>query len=154
MVEFIIADKISVRGDNTLLQAVLENLMHNAWKFTAKHKTARIEFGVTMMHGHSVYFVKDDGAGFDMQFAGKLFMPFNRFHTESELSASGSAWRQPIASSCATTAGSGRRALRKRARRSTLRSRDDMRRDGTRILDKGAKMSFVCSPKYLIIVMH
>jgi signal transduction histidine kinase len=84
MVEFIIADKIKVRGDNALLQAVLENLLHNAWKFTGKHKTARIEFGITTMEGHSVYFVKDDGAGFDMQFAGKLFMPFNRFHTESE----------------------------------------------------------------------
>ena len=89
MVEFIIADKIRVRGDNMLLQAVLENLMHNAWKFTGKHKTARIEFGVTTMEGHSVYFVKDDGAGFDMQFAGKLFMPFNRYHTESEFGGLG-----------------------------------------------------------------
>jgi light-regulated signal transduction histidine kinase (bacteriophytochrome) len=89
MVEFIIADNISVRGDNTLMQAVIENLMHNAWKFTAKHKTARIEFGATKMEGHTVYFVKDDGAGFDMQFAGKLFMPFNRFHTESEFTGLG-----------------------------------------------------------------
>ena len=89
MVEFIIADKITVRGDNMLLRAVLENLMHNAWKFTAKHKTARIEFGVTTMHGYSVYFVKDDGAGFDMKYAGKLFMPFKRFHTESEFAGLG-----------------------------------------------------------------
>jgi light-regulated signal transduction histidine kinase (bacteriophytochrome) len=89
MVEFIIADKIRVRGDTTLLQAVLENLMHNAWKFTGKHKTARIEFGVTTMEGHLVYFVKDNGAGFDMQFADKIFMPFNRLHTESEFTGLG-----------------------------------------------------------------
>jgi two-component system, chemotaxis family, CheB/CheR fusion protein len=83
-VEFNIADNIRVRGDNTLLQVVLENLMHNAWKFTGKNKAARIEFDVTMMHGHSVYFVKDNGAGFDMQFADKLFLPFKRLHLDSE----------------------------------------------------------------------
>jgi PAS domain S-box-containing protein len=89
VVEFVIADNIRVRGDNTLLQAVLENLMHNAWKFTGKQKAARIEFGVTTMHGHSVYFIKDNGAGFDMQFADKLFLPFKRLHLDSEFAGLG-----------------------------------------------------------------
>jgi two-component system CheB/CheR fusion protein len=89
MVEFIIADQIRVRGDNALLHAVLENLMDNAWKFTRNQKAARIEFGVTTMHGHSVYFVKDNGAGFDMQFADKLFLPFKRLHLDSEFAGLG-----------------------------------------------------------------
>jgi PAS domain S-box-containing protein len=87
--EFIIADNVRARGDNTLLQVVLENLMHNAWKFTGKQKTARIEFGATTMEGHQVYFVKDNGVGFSMQFADKLFMPFNRLHLESEFAGLG-----------------------------------------------------------------
>jgi len=83
-VAFVIADKVTVSGDRTMLQVMLENLMHNAWKFTSNHKSARIEFGKTEMQGKMVYFVRDDGVGFDMQFADKLFRPFMRLHTETE----------------------------------------------------------------------
>jgi light-regulated signal transduction histidine kinase (bacteriophytochrome) len=83
-VEFIIAPGIKVRGDNDMLRAVLENLLDNAWKFTDKHPTTKIEFGATQMEGKNVYFVRDDGAGFLMEFADKLFKPFRRLHKESE----------------------------------------------------------------------
>ena len=83
-VEFTIHPNVRIKGDATMLQIVLQNLFDNAWKFTSKHPTAQIEFGVTDMDGKMVYFVRDDGAGFDMQFAGNLFQPFKRMHTETE----------------------------------------------------------------------
>ena len=83
-VEFIIADNIKVNGDVTMLQVLLENLFHNAWKFTGKQARARIEFGSVTMDDRTVFFVRDNGAGFDMQYADTLFMPFNRFHAASE----------------------------------------------------------------------
>jgi light-regulated signal transduction histidine kinase (bacteriophytochrome) len=96
--EFVIAKGIKAKGDAALLHIVLENLLDNAWKFTSKHETARIEFGTTPHptsplrgedkgEGRSssiVYFVRDNGAGFDMAYADKLFKPFKRLHTESE----------------------------------------------------------------------
>jgi hypothetical protein len=54
------------------------------WKFTSAHATAKIEFGTTNMDGKTVYFVRDDGADFDMAFSDKLFKPFKRLHAESE----------------------------------------------------------------------
>ncbi len=84
IVEFVIAKKVSANGDPDMLRIVLENLLNNAWKFTSKHPAARIEFGVTRIDDKDVYFVRDDGAGFDMQFADKLFNPFRRFHAEAE----------------------------------------------------------------------
>jgi PAS domain S-box-containing protein len=83
-VEFVIADTIKVKGDKTMLQAVIENLLNNAWKFTSRHAAAKIEFGSTEMDGKTIYYVRDDGAGFDMHYAEKLFQPFSRLHTESE----------------------------------------------------------------------
>jgi PAS domain S-box-containing protein len=82
--EFLIAPDIKAHGDTGMLRIVLENLLDNAFKFTSRHRTAKIEFGSTDMDGKSVYFVRDDGAGFDMRFADKLFKPFKRLHTESE----------------------------------------------------------------------
>jgi light-regulated signal transduction histidine kinase (bacteriophytochrome) len=82
--EFIIAPGIKARGDNDLLRIVLENLLNNAFKFTGRHRTAKIEFGSADMDGKTVYFVRDDGEGFDMRFADKLFKPFKRLHTEAE----------------------------------------------------------------------
>ncbi|KKL17770.1 hypothetical protein LCGC14_2482210, partial [marine sediment metagenome] len=64
-VEFVIADGLAVAGDKPLLEAALENLLANAWKFTGAHPTATIEFGVTDVENERVYFVRDDGAGFD-----------------------------------------------------------------------------------------
>jgi PAS domain S-box-containing protein len=83
-VEFIIAEKVKGNGDAAMLEVVLQNLLDNAWKFTSKHPSAKIEFGATDMGGKPVYFVRDDGAGFDMQYADKLFQPFKRMHRESE----------------------------------------------------------------------
>jgi PAS domain S-box-containing protein len=83
-VEFVIAERIRVNGDAEMLRVMLQNLMDNAWKFTSRHTAATIEFGVTDMEGRTVCFVRDDGAGFDMEFAGKLFMPFKRLHAESD----------------------------------------------------------------------
>ena len=88
-VEFVIADGLTVAGDKPLLEAVLENLLGNAWKFTGGHPTATIEFGVTDVENERVYFVRDDGAGFDMAYADKLFGAFQRLHTEEEFPGTG-----------------------------------------------------------------
>jgi PAS domain S-box-containing protein len=87
--ELIIAPSITVQGDQHLLHAALQNLLDNAWKYTSKHITARIEFGVTERNGQPAYFIKDDGAGFDMQYAGKLFGAFQRLHRVSDFEGSG-----------------------------------------------------------------
>ena len=88
-VEFVIAENVTANCDYAMLQIVLENLLRNACKFTGKHPSARIEFGVTEKDGKAVYFVKDDGAGFDMHYADKLFTAFQRLHTESEFKGIG-----------------------------------------------------------------
>ena len=83
-VEFEIADNITVDGDLSMLRALIENLLGNAWKFTVKQKSARIEFGALQQDGGTVYVVRDNGAGFDMAFAEKLFLPFQRLHGAEE----------------------------------------------------------------------
>ena len=88
-VDFIIAPGLVVNGDVELLRAMLENLLGNAWKFTSKHQSARIEFGVTQHDGKPVYFVKDDGVGFEMTYADKLFQAFQRLHSSAEFPGTG-----------------------------------------------------------------
>ncbi len=88
-VEFQILPDVIVAGDPIMLQSVMENLLRNAWKFTGKHSSARIEFGFRETEGRKVYFVKDDGAGFDMKYAEKLFGPFQRLHASSEFPGTG-----------------------------------------------------------------
>ena len=88
-VEFVVAEGLTVDGDKNLLRAVMENLLGNAWKFTGKHEHARIEFGLTQREGGPVYFVCDDGAGFDMAYVDKLFRPFQRLHDASEFPGTG-----------------------------------------------------------------
>jgi len=88
-VNFIITPNLEVRGDKQLLQSVLENLMNNAWKFTSKHPQAKIKFGVKKNGGKKAYFVSDDGAGFDMKYAQKLFGAFQRLHTIGEFPGTG-----------------------------------------------------------------
>lgn len=87
--EFVIAEGMEVNGDKRLLMVVLENLLGNAWKFTEKHPRARIECGVTQVNGKPAYFVRDDGAGFDMAYADKLFGAFQRLHGTTEFSGTG-----------------------------------------------------------------
>ncbi len=88
-VEFTIAPRLVVYGDAPLLQIVLENLLGNAWKFTSKNKISKIEFGVTEHEGKPAYFVRDNGVGFDMAYADKLFTPFQRLHAATEFPGTG-----------------------------------------------------------------
>jgi PAS domain S-box-containing protein len=88
-VEFIIAPGLVANGDVALIQTMLENLLSNAWKFTSKNKSARIEFGATEYNGKRAYFVRDDGVGFDMEYADKLFIPFQRLHRPTEFPGTG-----------------------------------------------------------------
>jgi PAS domain S-box-containing protein len=87
--EFIIPQEVIAYGDRLLLDAVLQNLLENAWKFTAKCPVTRIEFGVTYQDGKPVYYVKDNGVGFDMQYSDKLFKVFSRLHSQNEYPGTG-----------------------------------------------------------------
>ena len=89
LVEFDIIPGAIVMGDSNLLGLVLQNLLGNAFKFTAKCPQARIEFGITRQNGSKVYFVRDNGAGFDMKYVDKLFKPFQRLHSEKEYPGTG-----------------------------------------------------------------
>jgi predicted ATPase/signal transduction histidine kinase len=81
---------LAARGDPHLLRQLIESLLSNAWKFTAQHDPGRIEVGVQAGgSGEQVFFVRDNGAGFDMAYAGNLFQPFHRLHTEREFSGIG-----------------------------------------------------------------
>jgi PAS domain S-box-containing protein len=84
-----IRPSLVVNADANLLRIALENLLRNAWKFTKKRSQAIIELGETQCQGESAYFVRDNGAGFDMAFADKLFAPFQRLHRASEFEGTG-----------------------------------------------------------------
>ena len=88
-VNVVIAPDIIVYGDRNLLQLVLKNLLDNAWKFSSKVAEPRIEMGVIEYNGKPAYFIRDNGAGFDMTFADKLFQPFQRLHQPSEFTGTG-----------------------------------------------------------------
>jgi light-regulated signal transduction histidine kinase (bacteriophytochrome) len=88
-VEVVVAPGLTARGDQPLLQLVMENLLGNAWKFTARQEHARIEVGSATADGHTAFFVKDDGAGFDSAYADKLFTPFQRLHSAAEFEGTG-----------------------------------------------------------------
>jgi PAS domain S-box-containing protein len=86
-VEAKVQDGLVAQGDARLLRVALENLLGNAWKFTSRREDARIEVG--KVDGASVFFVRDNGVGFDMAYAGKLFSAFQRLHTEAEFPGTG-----------------------------------------------------------------
>jgi len=88
-VEFAVAQRMVVNGDARLLRVALENLLGNAWKFTSKHSGARIEVGCMQSNGQVAYYVRDDGAGFDMAYAGRLFGPFQRLHAAAQFEGNG-----------------------------------------------------------------
>ncbi|MCD6359627.1 MAG: GAF domain-containing protein [Armatimonadetes bacterium] len=88
-VQFTAQEGITGYGDRVLLQAVLTNLLENAWKFTEGRPTARVEFGAMEMDGEMVYYVRDNGIGFDMSYADKLFLPFQRLHRVDEFPGTG-----------------------------------------------------------------
>jgi light-regulated signal transduction histidine kinase (bacteriophytochrome) len=87
--EFVIADGLSAICDERLMIVALENIFSNAWKFTGKRARAVIEFGLTDGESGPAFFVKDNGAGFDDRYAGKLFTSFHRLHTQEEFSGTG-----------------------------------------------------------------
>ncbi|MGO9837183.1 MAG: sensor histidine kinase [Polyangiaceae bacterium] len=89
VVEFVIGDGFTAKGDSALLGAAIENLLGNAWKFTRNKPSARIEFGSIQEGGRTAYFVRDNGAGFDMAFVSKLFGVFQRLHPPSEFEGTG-----------------------------------------------------------------
>ncbi len=82
-------EKNMVYGDPGLLKLALENLVANAWKFTSKSKNPTIEFGTTKIDGQKVYFIRDNGAGFDMRFKDKLFGAFQRLHSAIDFAGTG-----------------------------------------------------------------
>ncbi|MCL5027080.1 MAG: PAS domain S-box protein [Chloroflexi bacterium] len=88
-VDFVIAKGLTADGDPRLLRLAMENLLENAWKFTSKHQRARIELGACEHEGKPAYFVRDDGAGFDMAYADKLFGAFQRLHSQSDFDGTG-----------------------------------------------------------------
>jgi signal transduction histidine kinase len=88
-VAFHMTDGMYARGDVKLLRVALWNLLDNAWKFTANRPDAVIEFGMVWQEEKPVYFVRDNGAGFDMAYINKLFLPFTRLHKTSEFPGEG-----------------------------------------------------------------
>ena len=88
-IEIMIAPEMCVSGDERLIRIALENLLRNAWKFTRKTENARIEVMPILEHGRDVYAVRDNGAGFDMAYADKLFGAFQRLHSMSEYEGTG-----------------------------------------------------------------
>ncbi|CAN5646886.1 MAG: CHASE domain-containing protein [Actinomycetota bacterium] len=89
-IEIVVRGGAKARGDERLLRVAIENLIGNAWKFTSKNEGgAKIEFGSTSKNGVPTYYVRDDGAGFEMDYAKKLFGAFQRLHTEDEFEGTG-----------------------------------------------------------------
>ncbi|WP_137939633.1 PAS domain S-box protein [Chitinivorax sp. B] len=88
-ISWICPTQLPAHADERLIRIVLENLLRNAWKFSAKHDSATIEVGVKEDQGKRIYFVKDDGAGFDMRHAARLFGAFQRLHDASEFEGTG-----------------------------------------------------------------
>ena len=87
--EFAIVPDLQAKGDPRLLEVALDNLLSNSWKFTAPRSPARIEFGKTVADGKPAFFVRDNGVGFDMNYAGKMFGAFQRFHDAREFAGTG-----------------------------------------------------------------
>ena len=84
-----IAEGLSARGDARLVTIVLENLLGNAWKFTAKQPEARLACGQERQGDEIIFYVRDNGAGFDMAHADQLFAPFQRLHRDTEFEGTG-----------------------------------------------------------------
>ncbi|HSG32673.1 MAG TPA: PAS domain S-box protein [Thermodesulfobacteriota bacterium] len=84
-----IKNNVNVTGDPRLLNIAIENLIGNAWKFTSKSTNPMIEFGISNNSDKLIYYIKDNGAGFNMEYAGKLFGPFQRLHSDQDYRGSG-----------------------------------------------------------------
>ncbi len=87
--EVTIEPELYCQGDRALMETVVDNLASNAWKFTGRNDIARVDFGCLTIDGERVFFVRDNGAGFDEEYASKLFEPFQRLHSQSEFEGHG-----------------------------------------------------------------
>ncbi|MFP5227728.1 MAG: sensor histidine kinase [Acidobacteriota bacterium] len=88
-VEFMVAQVPPVEADEGLMRVALDNLLRNAWKYTSKHERACIEFGAINRRGETLYYVRDDGAGFDPKLSDQLFQPFHRLHNRNDFPGTG-----------------------------------------------------------------
>ena len=88
-VEVVLAPGVTVLADESLMKILMTNLLNNAWKYSSRTDRARIEFGVMTEGAVPVYFVRDNGTGFDMKYADKLFRVFSRLHDPTQFSGSG-----------------------------------------------------------------
>jgi light-regulated signal transduction histidine kinase (bacteriophytochrome) len=88
-VEFIIKDSLTAEADPVLAHRLLQNLIENSWKFTSQKKKGKIEVGKEEKNGQTIFFVRDNGAGFDMKYADKLFGPFQRLHAQKDYPGTG-----------------------------------------------------------------
>ena len=109
-VEIQITPGLAANGDARLVHVALENLLGNAWKFTDEETHAKIEFGAVRREETPVYYVRDNGAGFDQAYSGKLFGAFQRLHGADELEGAGIGLAPSSGSSAATGGGSGPKA--------------------------------------------
>jgi light-regulated signal transduction histidine kinase (bacteriophytochrome) len=89
IVDIDIKSNLTTFGDKRLLQIALDNLLGNAWKYTQKTENPKFTFGMKDLNGKRIYFIKDNGAGFDMTYANKLFGAFQRLHTSKEFEGTG-----------------------------------------------------------------
>lgn len=87
--EVLVQDRVFARGDPVLLRSLLQNMLQNAWKFTAREEVARIEFGLREINGEQTCYVRDNGVGFDMAYAEKAFGTFHRLHSAHEFPGTG-----------------------------------------------------------------
>ena len=87
--ELLVQPGLSADADATVVHLILSNLLDNAWKFTSRHETARIEVGAVNAEGEPAFFVRDDGAGFDASAAERIFGAFQRFHTSDQFEGDG-----------------------------------------------------------------
>lgn len=88
-VELIVQEDVHACADPRLVHVALENLLHNAWKYTSTRECARIELGTTVRDGRDVFYVRDNGVGFDTRAAEQIFAPFQRAHSQREFAGSG-----------------------------------------------------------------
>ena len=87
--EAVVEPRLTARADQELVRVILSSLLSNAWKFTGRRDDARIEVGATEEGGERVFFVRDNGAGFDMSYAEHLFGAFQRMHSAEEFEGNG-----------------------------------------------------------------
>ncbi len=88
-VEIEIKEGLTANADRGLIEVLLSNLLGNAWKFTAETERAGIEFGTIEQEGKIIYYIRDNGAGFDQKYAGRMFWPFHRLHSEAAFEGTG-----------------------------------------------------------------